>query len=38
MEFLYRYSEDAYCLPMRLNSDCCGVMDNGCFHHGLSVC
>ena len=21
-------------LPMRLNDDCCGVMDNGCFHYG----
>ena len=23
--------------PMRLNSNCCGVMDNGCFHHGLPM-
>ena len=23
--------------PMRLNSNCCGVMDNGCFHHGLRM-
>ena len=31
---LYRYSEDAYSLQMRLNCDCCVVMDNGCFHYG----
>ena len=29
-KYLYRYFEDAYSLPMRLNGDCFSVVDNGC--------
>ena len=29
---------DAYTLPMRKNSDCCGVVDNGCIHYGFYTC
>lgn len=33
-DYLYPYSEDASSLPMRLNCDCCGVMDNGSLQCG----
>ena len=26
---------DAYCLSLRKNGGCCGVVDNGCIHYGL---
>ena len=32
-KYLYRYSEDAYSLPVRVYGDCCGVIDNCCFHY-----
>ena len=33
-DYLYPYSEDASSLSMRLNCDCCGVMDNGSLQCG----